>query len=255
MIRVRDLTHKFGDKTVLRGVSLDVEKGETVAVMGSSGGGKTTLLRCMSGLLQPTSGTVELFGIDIFRCSAKDLAEIRRKVGIVFQGAALFDYMSVGENISFAAVRQKKMSGKEVKELVKARLETVGLEGTEKLYPSELSGGMRKRVGVARALATDPELLFYDEPTSGLDPVTAYSIDGLIKEVDSNLHATSVVVTHDLNSAMRVADRIVFLHEGTVIADAPPEAFTASADPRVREIVEKARSENLPPEAPVLKSQ
>ncbi|MGI8923564.1 MAG: ABC transporter ATP-binding protein [Fimbriimonadales bacterium] len=245
MIRVRDLTHRFGTNTVLRAVSLDVPKGETVAVMGSSGGGKTTLLRCMAGLLEPTSGSVELFDKDIHSCKPRELEGIRRKVGVVFQGAALFDYLNVADNISFAAARQRRLRPDEVLALVSKSLETVGLADTGPLYPNELSGGMRKRVGIARALATDPEILFYDEPTSGLDPVTAYAIDGLIKEVDDKLQATSILVTHDLNSALRVADRIVFLHQGSVIFDDRPSKFVGFDDPRVADVIDKARSETV----------
>jgi phospholipid/cholesterol/gamma-HCH transport system ATP-binding protein len=245
MIRVRDLTHRFGDKTVLDGISLDVNKGETVAVMGSSGSGKTTLLRCMSALLEPTSGTVELFGTNVNTCSAKQLEEIRHKVGVVFQGAALFDYLSVEDNVLFAVQRQQKLGRKQQRELVKTLLQTVGLSDTQKLMPNELSGGMRKRVGLARALASEPEILFYDEPTSGLDPVTAYAIDGLIKEVDENMHATSVVVTHDINSALRVADRVVFIHDGKVLADAPPQDFRDSKEEPIRSLVESASAERI----------
>ncbi len=245
MIRVRDLTHRFGDKTVLDGVSLDVNEGETVAVMGSSGGGKTTLLRCMAALLKPTSGTVELFDTDVNSCSVRELEAIRHKVGVVFQGSALFDYLSVEDNILFAVQRQQKIGRKQQRELAKSLLETVGLSGTEKLMPSELSGGMRKRVGLARALASEPQVLLYDEPTSGLDPVTAYAIDGLIKEVDDKTHASSVVVTHDLKSALRIADRVIFLSKGKVLADAPPKQLMESTEADIRELIEAAEAENL----------
>lgn len=245
MIRVRDLTHRFGDKTVLEGISLDVNKGETVAVMGVSGGGKTTLLRCMAALLRPTSGLVELFGKNIYESSDRELEEIRRKVGVVFQGAALFDYLSVTDNILFAVQRHQRLGKQEQRELVTRLLETVGLSETAKLMPNELSGGMRKRVGLARALASEPEILFYDEPTSGLDPVTAYAIDGLIKEVDVNLHATSVVVTHDFRSALRVADRVVFISEGKVLADAPPQEFVRSEAPAIRSLIDAAGAEKI----------
>ncbi|MEO7453152.1 MAG: ATP-binding cassette domain-containing protein [Fimbriimonadales bacterium] len=245
MIRVRDLTHRFGDKTVLEDVSLDVTKGETVALMGSSGGGKTTLLRCMSALLKPTKGTVELFEENINTCSERELEEIRKKVGVVFQGAALFDYLSVEDNILFAVQRRQRLGSREQRELVGKLLETVGLSETEKLMPNELSGGMRKRVGLARALASEPEILFYDEPTSGLDPVTAYAIDGLIKEIDVNLHATSVVVTHDVNSALRVADRVIFLSEGKVLLDAPPRDFLESDQPAIRGLVDASQAERI----------
>ncbi|MDQ2985981.1 MAG: ATP-binding cassette domain-containing protein [Armatimonadota bacterium] len=245
MIRVRDLTHRFGDNTVLDGVSLDVSEGETVAVMGSSGGGKTTLLRCMAALLEPTSGTVELFGTNVYRCSDSELDAIRQKVGVVFQGSALFDYLSVQDNILFAVKRKKKMDVNEQGAMAGSLLATVGLEGTESLMPSELSGGMRKRVGLARALASEPQILFYDEPTSGLDPVTAYAIDGLIKEIDVETHATSVVVTHDVNSALRVADRVLFIHDGKVLIDAAPQTFVASNDPVIRQLVESAAAEQI----------
>jgi len=245
MIRVRDLTHRFGEKTVLDGVSLDVEEGETIAIMGSSGGGKTTLLRCIAALLKPTSGTIELFGTDVNRCSANQLEEIRHKVGVVFQGSALFDYLSVEENILFAVQRQQKINRQDQRKLASSLLETVGLSDTGKLMPSELSGGMRKRVGLARALASEPQVLLYDEPTSGLDPVTAYAIDGLIKEIDVKTHATSVVVTHDLKSALRVADRVIFLSEGKVLADLPPKQLMESREPVIRDLIEAAEAESL----------
>ena len=245
MIRVRDLTHRFGDKTVLGGISLEVSKGETVAVMGSSGGGKTTLLRCMAALLEPTAGTVELFGTNIYTCSTKELEAIRHKVGVVFQGAALFDYLDVENNILFAVQRQRDLSRSDQKALVARLLSTVGLEGIERLQPNELSGGMRKRVGLARALASEPEILFYDEPTSGLDPVTAYAIDGLIKEIDVNMHATSVVVTHDISSALRIADRVIFINNGKVLADAPPSEFVELDDPVIRGLIYAAEAKHL----------
>jgi phospholipid/cholesterol/gamma-HCH transport system ATP-binding protein len=245
MIRVRDLTHRFGEKTVLQNVSLDVTKGETVALMGSSGGGKTTLLRCMAALLRPTSGTVELFEKNIYKCPERELEDIRKKVGVVFQGAALFDYLSVEDNVLFAVQRRQKLRKKEQRDLVHKLLETVGLADTERLMPNELSGGMRKGVGLARALASEPEILFYDEPTSGLDPVTAYAIDGLINEIDVTLHATSVVVTHDVNSALRVADRVIFLSEGKVLLDAPPRDFLASEEPAIRSLVDASQAERI----------
>ncbi len=245
MIRVAGVTHRFGEKTVLNDVSLHVSACETVAIMGGSGEGKTTLLRCMAGLLRPTEGVVELFGVDICTAPERKLEEIRRRVGVVFQGAALFDYLNVADNVSFGVVRRGRLNGEEIAELVAKKLKLVGLEGTERLMPSELSGGMRKRVGLARALAADPEILFFDEPTSGLDPVTAYSIDSLIREIGKELFTTSVVVSHDLHSVMRVADRVVFMFEGEVLADTTPEEFHRSDDPRIREAIEKAEDEAL----------
>lgn len=245
VVSVRHLSRRFGNHDVLRDISLSIKNRETVAIMGASGGGKTTLLRCLSGLLQPSSGVVELFGVDINQCSERQLDEIRRKTGVVFQGAALFDYMTVGENVAFGVVRQKRMSRSEVNELVEHRLGIVGLQGTAHLMPSELSGGMRKRVGLARALATEPEILFYDEPTSGLDPITAFSIDGLIREVANTTQTTSVMVTHDIRSAMRVANRVLYLYEGQIVLDGVPELLHTTDDPHIQELVHKAETESL----------
>lgn len=245
MIRVRDLTHRFDRHAVLKGISLDIEKGETVAIMGTSGGGKTTLLRCMSGLLQPSEGTVELLGINPYTCNERELYEVRKKTGIVFQGSALFDYLDVASNISFGLVRHSGLSKDKIGDIVDQKLQMVGLAGEENKMPSDLSGGMKKRVGVARALATDPEIIFYDEPTSGLDPVTAYSMDSLIREVADKVHTTSVVITHDLHSVLRVADRVVFLSEGVILSDGPPEKFTSSTDPHIQEVIRKAEAESL----------
>lgn len=251
MIRVRNLSHRFGEKVVLRDISFEVRKGETLAIMGGSGGGKTTLLRCMAGLLPPTSGTVEILEKDFYHSPERVVEEMRRRIGVVFQGAALFDYLNVFDNVTFGVKRQKKMSLEELEQLVKTRLELVGLDGTEKLFPSELSGGMRKRVGVARALASDPEILFYDEPTSGLDPILAYAIDGLIKEVSDKTHATSIVVSHEVNSVLRIADRVIFLHEGRIEADARPSEFVNSKDERIRELIDKAEAVHVEPEVEI----
>jgi phospholipid/cholesterol/gamma-HCH transport system ATP-binding protein len=245
MIRVRDLTHRFGDNLVLKGVSLHVDAGETVAVMGSSGGGKTTLLRCMAGLLRPTAGTVEILGTDLYSAKEREVEAVRRRLGVVFQGSALFDYLNVSDNIAFGVMRQRNLSRAELENLVADKLGLVGLPGIEKLMPSELSGGMKKRVGVARALASDPELLFYDEPTSGLDPITAYALDGLIRHVAGKTGATSVVITHDLHSVLRVATRVVFLYEGEIVYDGSASGFHDSKDPRIADVVAKAEAEAL----------
>lgn len=245
MIRVSGVSVRFGERTVIDDVSLNVAEGETVAIMGASGGGKTTLLRVMSGLLVPTSGTVELFEIDINNCSPQELESVRLRTGILFQGAALFDYLNVFDNVSFGVIRHTKLSKKEVEELVSDRLKRVGLHGTENLMPSELSGGMKKRVGLARALATDPAILFYDEPTSGLDPITAYSIDSLIVDLAKSTASASVVISHDLHSVMRVCSRVVFLWEGKVIADGEPQEFLKSTDPRIRELIDKSEATQM----------
>lgn len=245
MIRVRGLSHRFGDRVVLAEIDVDVSAGETVAIMGSSGGGKTTLLRCMAGLLRPTSGTVELFDVNLYSASSSERAQVRKRLGVVFQGSALFDYLNVHDNVAFGAERHLKLSRKALSEMVAEKLGLVGLEGTERLYPSELSGGMKKRVGLARALAMNPEVVFYDEPTSGLDPVTAYAIDALIREVSEKTNVTSIVVTHDVSAVMRVANRVLFLHDGRIAADLPPERFRNSRDPAIAEIVEKSQAESI----------
>lgn len=242
MIRITSLTVRFGQTTVLRDISLEIPKGQTIAIMGASGGGKTTLLRCMSGLLRPTEGSVEVLGVNLNSASERDMDAVRLKMGVVFQGAALFDYLNVRDNVAFGVCRHRRLSVQELNTLVSDKLSLVGLEGSEGFMPSELSGGMRKRVGLARALATDPEILYYDEPTSGLDPITAYSIDALIKDVGAKLGTTSVIVTHDLHSVMRVSQRVVFLYEGSIIEDGAPEQFLNSKDPRIREIIDKSEA-------------
>ncbi len=216
-----------------------------MAIMGSSGGGKTTLLRCMSGLLKPVSGRVEIAGKSIYDIRESEFVSIQEKIGILFQGAALFDYLSVFENVGFGVVRRNKLSKEQLKNLVKEKLSLVGLSDIESLMPDELSGGMRKRVGLARALATDPKILFYDEPTSGLDPITAYSIDSLIREIAQKLNVTSVVISHDLHSVLRVSDRVVFLDKGELAFDGTPNEFHDSKNERILEVIEKAEAETL----------
>lgn len=241
MVQVRGVRHRFGDREVLHGIDFSVGKGEILAVMGSSGGGKTTLLKCMCGLVRPTAGTVVVDGVDV----VQDPERARAKMGLVFQYAALFDYMSVAENVLFGVRRRRRLSNGDARKLVADYLEEVHLEGTEGLLPSELSGGMRKRVGLARALAMEPTVLLYDEPTSGLDPVTAYAIDSLIVEVRDKRQATSVVVSHDVSSVFRVADRIAFLHQGDLLFLGTPAEFRVAQHGPIRELVEKARSERL----------
>lgn len=245
MIRVQNLLHQFGDRVVLDDVSFQVSKGEVVAVMGASGGGKTTLLRILTGLLRPTSGLVQLFDLDLATASSEAIDRLRSRLGVVFQSAALFDFLNVFENVAFAPRRRERLKGEALAQRVAEKLALVGLQGTERLMPDELSGGMRKRVAVARALATDPEILFYDEPTSGLDPVTRYSLDQLIRHVNDTAHATSIVVSHDLHSVLRLADRVLFLHQGRLLADEPVARFKENPNPVIREIIQKAEAEEL----------
>lgn len=222
---------------MLRRLDLAVERGETVAVMGMSGVGKSTLLKCVAGLIRPTSGQVLIGGIDIARMPESSLRSVRRTMGMVFQYAALFDSMSVYENIAFGLRRHTRMDDNQISEAVSARLALVGLTGAEQLMPSQLSGGMQKRVGLARALALDPEVLLYDEPTSGLDPVTGASIDELIVRMRDQLAVTSVVVSHDLASVTRVANRIAMLHQGRIVAMGTPEEMKDSDNDIVRQFM------------------
>jgi len=245
MVRVKGLTHAFGDRVVLRDLDLEIGKGEIVAIMGTSGGGKTTLLKCITGLLMPTAGTVEVDGIDV----RSDPEAARRKMGMVFQSAALFDYLDVAGNVLFGVRRWLRLDREAESRLMRETLATVGLEDVEHLMPSELSGGMRKRVGIARALALSPAVMLYDEPTTGLDPITTYTIDALIARVRETLGATSVIVSHDVSSVFRVADRIAFLESGELSFVGSPEAFAESGRPAIREMVEKARAESFAAES------
>lgn len=241
MLRITNLSKSFQSREVLRNINLEVGEGEIVAIMGSSGGGKTTLLRCSSGLVRPTSGKVEVDGIDV----DADPEHARRRMGMVFQQAALFDYLTVSDNVLFGARRWFRLSKTEEGQVLEETLHRVGLEGTEGLYPAELSGGMRKRVGIARALALRPKLMLYDEPTTGLDPITAYTIDSLIVELRRELKVTSVVVSHDVSSVYRVADRVAFLESGQLTFVGSPDEFVKSPQESIRELVYKSEAREL----------
>ena len=238
MIEVRDLRKRFGRNTILDGVSFQIEKGESVVVIGRSGGGKSVLLKHLIGLLRPDSGAVLIEGQDIGLMNERQLLGVRRKFGMLFQGAALFDSMTVAENVAFAFRRDRAMPDKEVARKVAEVLEMVDLPGTEEKKPSELSGGMRKRVGLARAIIYQPEIVLYDEPTTGLDPMVADSIDQLILRVRDRLQVTTVVVTHDMRSARRLGQRILMLHERKVYATGTPEEIFHSEDPVVRRFID-----------------
>jgi phospholipid/cholesterol/gamma-HCH transport system ATP-binding protein len=239
MIETRQLTKSFGSQKVLDGVNLRIENGESVAIIGRSGGGKSVLLKHLIALLQPDSGDVLIDGESIVRMNERQLLRIREKFGMVFQGAALFDSMSVAENVAFPLVRKKKKyTPGEIEKRVAQALEVVDLPGTQKKNPAELSGGMRKRVGLARAIVYEPQILLYDEPTTGLDPIMSDSIDKLIIRVRDHFKVTSVVVTHDMRSARRVGNRVLMLHEKKIYANAPPEEFFASQDPVVRQFID-----------------
>jgi phospholipid/cholesterol/gamma-HCH transport system ATP-binding protein len=239
MIETRQLKKTFGTQLVLDGVDLRIENGESVAIIGRSGGGKSVLLKHLIALLQPDSGDVLIDGESIVRMNERQLLRIRENFGMVFQGAALFDSMTVAENVAFPLVRKKrKFTTAEIDKRVAAALEMVDLPGTQEKNPAELSGGMRKRVGLARAIIYEPKILLYDEPTTGLDPIVSDSIDKLIIRVRDELKVTSVVVTHDMRSARRVGNRVLMLHEKKIYANATPEELFASSDPVVRQFID-----------------
>lgn len=238
MIEIIGVHKSFGEKHVLKGVNLYIDKGESVVVIGGSGSGKTVLLRHIIGLLKPDKGTVIIDGVDLSMLDEDGLNELRKKFGMLFQAAALFDSMSVWENVGFALKRHKKLSDKAVKEIAIEKLRLVGLVGSENLMPSELSGGMRKRVGLARAIAMEPEILLYDEPTTGLDPITADAINDLIIEMREKLRVTSVAITHDMKSAYKIADKVAMLYNGEVIETGSPVEIKNTSNPVVRQFIE-----------------
>ena len=235
MIRIKNVSKYFGSKAALKNISLEIADGETLAIIGGSGSGKSTLLRLMIGLIQPTEGEIWIDGDEISRMNEDELTRIRLKMGMVFQYSALFDSMTVGDNVAFGLVEHTNFSKDKIREIVREKLHQVGLEGVENLMPNELSGGMKKRVSLARAIAFGPEIIFYDEPSSGLDPVTTTKIDELIISTQKALNVTSVVVTHDMVSACHIANRIAMVYNGDLIAVDSVENFKKIDDPRVRE--------------------
>lgn len=238
MITLKQLSYRVSGKSVLRRLDLQVERGETFAVMGMSGMGKSTLLKCIAGLLRPNSGEVIIDGVDIVGMRESSMRQVRRKLGMVFQYAALFDSLNVYENVSFGLRRHRRMSEDEMRSTVAEKLAMVGLSGTEDLMPAQLSGGMQKRVGLARAIALDPPILLYDEPTSGLDPITAATISELIVRMRDELGVTSVVVSHDVQMVKRVSNRIGMLHRGKIIEAGTREEIEHSENPIVRQFME-----------------
>ncbi len=245
-IECEDLHKAFFRKPVLRGVDLVVEPGENLVIMGRSGEGKSVLLKHLVALLLPDRGAVRVDGLDITRIRRRKLYEVRKRFGMVFQGAALFDSLTVGENVGLALREHTDLPDDAIRRICDEKLAMVGLEGVSDRWPSELSGGMRKRVGIARAIAMDPECVLYDEPTTGLDPITANVIDTLIARLSDELGITSVVVTHDVDSAFRIADRIVMLHRGRIVFSGTPDEARTSDEPVVRAFFE-GRSEPAAP--------
>jgi len=237
MIEVHDLYKAFGSKAVLRGVDLAVEKGETMVIIGGSGSGKSVLIKHIIGLLDPDRGHVEIGGENITEAHDDELNHLRQRFGMLFQGAALFDSMPVWQNVGFALIEHKHMGHAEVRDMAQEKLEMVGLPDVLDLMPAELSGGMRKRVGLARAIAMDPEILLYDEPTTGLDPIMADVINRLIRTLQERLKVTSVIITHDMVSAYHIGDRLAMLYQGRIIEIGTPEAIRGSENPIVHQFV------------------
>jgi phospholipid/cholesterol/gamma-HCH transport system ATP-binding protein len=239
MISVRDLHVKYGATEILHGVTFDVKRGETLVIMGGSGSGKSTLVRTLIGLEKPSSGHVLIKGKDVAAIGEAELDEVRKKIGMSFQGGALFGSMTVGENVGLPLREHTKLEDSTIEIMVRLKLEQVGLEGFEYYMPSQLSGGMRKRAAVARALAMDPEILFFDEPSAGLDPIIAAGIDQLILELKRAFHMTILVVTHELASAFLIADRIVLIDRGSILAIGTIAEMQSSAQPRVRQFLDR----------------
>jgi phospholipid/cholesterol/gamma-HCH transport system ATP-binding protein len=251
VIRVENLVKTFdGKRNVLDGISFEIGLGETIIIMGGSGCGKSTLLRHLIRHYRPTAGKIHMFGEEIGGMTEREMDEVRKRFGIAFQYSALYNSMTVFENVALP-IREHfpDLDPATVEIMVKVKLNQVGMRAFGNLKPSEISGGMQKRVAFARAAALDPEILFYDEPTAGLDPITAAVTDGLMMDFSKKLRVTSIVVTHDLHSAFKIGDRFVMLDRGKIIAEGPPEAFKTNPDPRVRQFIdgdaEGPMSENL----------
>ncbi len=236
-IHIRDLRKSFGPKVVLDGVDVAVARGEALVIIGGSGTGKSVLLKHIIGLLRPDSGAVEVDGVEVASLNNREITDFRRKFGMSFQEGALFDSMTVFQNVAFSLQRLKKLSRQEIRDRVEECLAMVHLDGVAEKLPSQLSGGMRRRVGFARAVAHQPEILLFDEPTTGLDPVTTAVIDEVIMELSDRLGATTVTITHDMESAFRIGDRIAMLHKGKIVAVAPPDEFRQLPDPRVQQFI------------------
>ena len=235
MIKIENVSKYFGAKAALKNINLEIATGETLAIIGGSGSGKSTLLRLMIGLIKPSEGEIWIDNDEISKMDEKEITRVRLKMGMVFQYSALFDSMTVGDNVAFGLVEHTNLDKEKIREIVREKLKQVGLEGVEERMPNELSGGMKKRVSLARAIAFGPEIIFYDEPSSGLDPITTNRIDELIISTQKALNVTSIVVTHDMVSACKIADRIAMVYNGDLIAVDTVENFKKIDDPRVKE--------------------
>lgn len=245
-VRLENISKSFGTKHVLRGVDLDIRRGEIIYIIGKSGSGKSVTLKNITGLLKPDSGRILIDDLDVHALNDADLNTLRRKMGVLFQMAALFDSMSVFENVAFAPRRFTRMSEAEIGNLVKEKLEMVGLRGVEHLNPSALSGGMQKRVGLARAIALDPEIVLYDEPTTGVDPILGAAVDDLIRTLNARTGVTSIVISHDMASVFRTAHRVAMLYDGVFRLVGTPDDFKKSDDPVIRQFVEGSSEGPIP---------
>ena len=236
-VRVRGLTKSFGPNLVLDHLDLDIERGKVNVILGASGAGKSVLIKHFMCLLRPDEGHIWVDGTDVLALGTQELSKFRRKFGLVFQFSALFDALTVEENCAFPLKEHTKKSHAEIRDIVAEKLEALGLKGTQKKYPGELSGGMRKRVGLARALVLEPEILMYDEPTTGLDPLATRNVDEMILDACQRYKVTSVVISHDMASVFRIADRIAMLHNKKILAAGPAEVIAQSQDPFIYEFL------------------
>ena len=238
-LSVRDLRVRYGEREILHGISFDVTRGETLVILGGSGSGKSTLLRTLVGLQPTTSGEVWIRGQDIAKLSEEELDETRKKIGLSFQGGALFGSMTVGENVCLPLREHTQLEESTIQIIMRLKLEQVGLAGFENYMPSQLSGGMKKRAAVARAMAMDPEILFFDEPSAGLDPIIAAGIDNLILKLKKAFRMTIIVVTHELASAFLIADSMLLINKGDIVAHGTKEEMQNSTHPRVRQFLDR----------------
>src|ERR1700720_2359080 len=254
MLSLRDLRVSYGDREILHGINFDVMRGETLVILGGSGSGKSTLLRTLVGLEKPKSGQIWINGQDIAAISNDELYEIRKRIGMSFQGSALFGSMAVGENVALPLREHTKLEDSTIEIMLRLKLEQVGLAGFEYHMPSQLSGGMKKRAAVARALAMDPEILFFDEPSAGLDPIIAAGIDQLILELKKAFHMTIIVVTHELASAFLIADRMVLIDRGEIVAIGTTAEMQSSIQPRVRQFLDRVAESETAHESDYLRA-
>ena len=237
MIELKQVSKSFGNRHILNGVNLSVADGETLVILGASGSGKSTILKLIIGLLQPDAGDVLIHGQNVTAITEDAWNKVRRHMGMVFQYSALFDSMTIGENVAFGLRQHENMTEEQIQTVVREKLHMVGLDGIESLMPSSLSGGMKKRVRLARAIALNPEIILYDEPTAGLDPIRSTAISHLIRDMQEKMNVTSIVVTHDMKSAGEIADRMAFLYEGSFLAIGTPDELYQSPDPRVQQFI------------------